>query len=76
MAQRLADLGQGLPKEEFVDVAMRVVEGLRDLHRCDILHCDLKPENILLDRDGQALLADFGLAKIMGQRGAEASALF
>jgi len=37
------------------------------LHKSKILYRDLKPENILLDTDGYLKLADFGLAKILGE---------
>jgi serine/threonine protein kinase len=42
--------------------ARQIAEGLAYAHRF-IVHRDLKPENVLLDGDGNAVIADFDLAK-------------
>jgi len=37
--------------------------GLEELHKRGIIHRDVKAANVLIDRDGHAVLADFGLSK-------------
>lgn len=50
-----------LPIEEAIAIA-RVVAGALDYaHRHDVVHRDIKPENLLL-LDGEAVVADFGIA--------------
>ncbi|KAK9269235.1 hypothetical protein L1049_001005 [Liquidambar formosana] len=51
-------------------VAIDVAKALSYLHhdcRSRILHLDVKPENILLDENHRAIVADFGLSKLMGR---------
>ncbi|KAL4303641.1 hypothetical protein GQ457_10G000210 [Hibiscus cannabinus] len=51
-------------------VAIDVAKALSYLHhdcRSRVLHLDVKPENILLDENYRAIVADFGLSKLMGK---------
>ncbi len=50
-----------LPIAEAVRIAREVASALDYAHRQGVIHRDIKPENILL-HDGQALVADFGIA--------------
>jgi serine/threonine-protein kinase len=48
--------------DESLRITCEVANALDHSHRHGIIHRDIKPENILLE-DGQALLADFGIAR-------------
>jgi serine/threonine-protein kinase len=54
--------------EEAVEISRSVAAALDYAHRQDVIHRDIKPENILL-HDGQALVADFGIALALSQAG-------
>jgi Tol biopolymer transport system component len=60
-----------LPVADAVRFAGEVASALDYAHRHGVVHRDIKPENILI-HDGQALVADFGIAlaasKASGQR--------
>jgi predicted RNase H-related nuclease YkuK (DUF458 family) len=57
-----------LPVEEAVEIAQAVASALDYAHRRGVIHRDIKPENVLL-QDGQALVADFGIALAVSHAG-------
>lgn len=67
LADRLAQEGQ-LPVDDALRIAAQAGSALAHAHAQGIVHRDVKPENILL-AGGQALVADFGIARAAAQAG-------
>ncbi|MEM8926388.1 MAG: serine/threonine-protein kinase [Actinomycetota bacterium] len=45
-------------------IGIELADALSVAHGAEVLHRDLKPENILLRRNGEAVLGDFGIARL------------
>jgi eukaryotic-like serine/threonine-protein kinase len=56
-----------LPIDDAVRITREVAGALDAAHAHGVIHRDIKPENILLTRQGDALLADFGIARALQQ---------
>ncbi|TRZ92736.1 serine/threonine protein kinase, partial [bacterium] len=52
-----------------LSIARQVAEGLGEAHKLGITHRDLKPGNIMIDKDGQAKIMDFGIARSLHSGG-------
>ncbi|ALC49372.1 fu [Drosophila busckii] len=62
---RFLSFNGSMPEEEAQLVVCHLVSALYYLHSNRILHRDLKPQNVLLDKNKNAKLCDFGLARNM-----------
>jgi predicted Ser/Thr protein kinase len=58
-----------LSPREALQIVPQICEALQFAHDEGIVHRDIKPENILLDKKGRVKIADFGIAKILGNAG-------
>jgi serine/threonine protein kinase/Tfp pilus assembly protein PilF len=64
----LARVGQ-LSVGKTLYVARQIGEGLAEAHRLGVIHRDLKPQNIMIDREGNARIMDFGIARSLKAKG-------
>ncbi|HWR84023.1 MAG TPA: protein kinase [Candidatus Deferrimicrobium sp.] len=55
-----------IPLTTKLETIVQVCKALDYAHKNGVIHRDIKPSNILIDRLGNALVADFGIAQIIG----------
>lgn len=53
-----------MPVEETIRIVSQIAEGLREAHTRGVVHRDIKSANILLTDRDEAVILDFGLAKL------------
>ena len=59
-----------LPLDDALQITREVAAALSCAHSHDVIHRDIKPENVLLSA-GEAVVADFGIAKAITEAGGE-----
>jgi hypothetical protein len=58
-----------LAPSKAIALLLKLCEAIDYAHRLGLLHLDLKPANVMLDARNEPLIADFGLARHMDERG-------
>jgi serine/threonine-protein kinase len=72
LASLLTRIGR-LPADKAVETGRKLCAGLAAAHNRGVIHRDLKPQNIMINKRGEVVIMDFGLAAIAGElTGAEA----
>ena len=56
----------GFESKDALGIVEDVCAALKFAHDAGVLHRDIKPENILIDAQGTVKIADFGIAKLVG----------
>jgi len=54
-----------LPEKEVLSWARQLMEALAHCHAEGVIHRDVKPQNVIVTWQSQAVLVDFGLAKLV-----------
>jgi serine/threonine protein kinase/HEAT repeat protein len=68
--QPLSELVQGnnpLPERRAAELVRRIALALAEAHARGVIHRDLKPSNVMLNRRGEPVVMDFGLARRLGR---------
>jgi len=66
LASLLLRIGR-LPADKALDAARKICAGLAAAHDRGVIHRDLKPQNIMMNKRGDVVIMDFGLAAFADQ---------
>jgi serine/threonine protein kinase len=63
--QTLETKGEWVPLDDAARIVLAVGSALKYAHERGMVHRDVKPANVMITTDGQVILTDFGIAKIV-----------
>ena len=52
-----------------ITISKQICEGLAEAHKLGVVHRDLKPQNVMIDKEGNARIMDFGIARSLKEKG-------
>ena len=71
--QALEAHGEWVSQDDAVRIILAVGSALKYAHERGMVHRDVKPANVMITLDGQVILTDFGIAKIVSASNLTAS---
>jgi formylglycine-generating enzyme required for sulfatase activity/predicted Ser/Thr protein kinase len=70
----LLRLEKKLSTERAIELTIKLLSALSEVHGKGIIHRDIKPDNVLLDESGEPYLIDFGIARV--EEGGEVKSVY
>jgi serine/threonine protein kinase/tetratricopeptide (TPR) repeat protein len=67
--KNMIHMSRSLSLGMLLSVGKQVCDGLAEAHGLGVVHRDLKPQNIMIDKNGNAKIMDFGIARSLRDKG-------
>ncbi|MBK8394122.1 MAG: protein kinase [Leptospiraceae bacterium] len=55
----------GMPIEEAIRYTIKILKGLHEIHEQNVIHRNIKPDAVFILKDGEPVIGEFGLAKLI-----------
>ena len=62
LSKYLELIGNGFEESQAICLFLKILEGVKEIHKSGVCHRDLKTENILLDKNFNPKICDFGFS--------------